>query len=84
MERIILNFSKAEAYAVVEALHTWANYVRMAVDAQISRQVALSQPAPRPSAPKPASPEEKKPAVKAKLTKRRVGRPPKNASPVQV
>lgn len=74
MDRVILNLSRAEAYAIVEALRIRADLILAAIQAQLPRQAA----------PQPTELAEKKPAVRAKATKRRIGRPRKNASPVQV
>lgn len=72
MERVLLNLSKAEAYAVMEALRLRTDMIITMIQAQLNRR----------EQPPVAQTEEKKPAVRAKLTKRRVGRPRKNASPV--
>jgi len=72
MERVLLNLSKAEAYAVMEALRLRTDMIITMIQSQLSRQ--LQAPV--------AQTEEKKPAVRAKLTKRRIGRPRKNASAV--
>lgn len=72
MERVLLNLSKAEAYAVMEALRLRTDMIVAMIQAQLSRR----------EHPTVTQSEEKKPAVKAKLTKRRVGRPRKNAGAV--
>lgn len=72
MERVLLNLSKAEAYAVMEALRLRTDMIITMIQAQLNRR----------EQPPVAQTEKKKPAVRAKLTKRRVGRPRKNASAV--
>ena len=72
MDRVILNVSKAEAYTIMEALRMRTDLILATIQAQLSRQAA----------PRSVALEEKKPAVRAKATKRRIGRPRKNASAV--